>query len=53
LAGRTPAQIAKTLKVSQGAIYKVLRAAQIDYYDRQALAVRKALAIADERYGLA
>jgi hypothetical protein len=53
LAGRTPAQIAKTLKVSQGAVYKVLRAAQIDYYDRQALAVRTALAITDERYGLA
>jgi hypothetical protein len=52
LTGQTPAKIAKSMKVSQGAVYKVLRAAQSDYYDRQSSALRKALALQDQRYGL-
>jgi hypothetical protein len=51
LLGQTPATIAKGAKVSLGAVYKVLRAAQSDYYDRQAAALHKALTIQDERYG--
>jgi hypothetical protein len=51
LLGQTPTTIAKAAKVSLGAVYKVLRAAQSDYYDRQSLALRQALAIQDQRYG--
>lgn len=50
---QSPAAIAKAAKVSLGAVYKVLRAAQGDYYARQAAALQQALAIQDKRYGLA
>jgi len=53
LMAQKPAAIAKSAKVSLRAVYKVLSAAQSDYYNRQASALRKALAIQDEQYGLA
>lgn len=53
LSRQSPAKIAKGVGVSLGAVYKVLRAAQTDYYDRQSEALRQALALQDQRYGFA
>jgi len=53
LLDQTPAAIAKSANVSVRAVYKVLSAALSDYYSRQAGALRKALALQDQRYGLA
>lgn len=52
LSRHAPAKIATSLDVSLGAVYKVLRAAQMDFHDRQSGALCKALALQDERYGL-
>ncbi len=50
---QTPAKIAKAEKVTLTAVYKVLRAAQSDYYERQSSALREALTLQDIEYGFA
>jgi hypothetical protein len=51
LAGQSVAQVARREKVSLGAVYKVFRAARLDYYERQSEALLRALKLQDARYG--
>lgn len=51
-AKRTNADLARTLGISERALYKVLRAAQAEFHTRQTAVVAEALAALDHRYGL-